>query len=240
MTSQTLTPAITVRRSHERGHANFGWLDSYHSFSFGNYYDPAHMGFRTLRVINQDVIAAGAGFPTHPHRDMEIVTYVLEGAVEHKDSLGTGSIIRPGEIQRMTAGTGIRHSEFNPSPTDPLHLLQIWILPEAVDLDPSYEQKETHLADQAGQFKLIASRDGRQGSVTVHQDINLYAAQLQTGDQVSFDLKPGRAAWIQVARGDVRVLGRDLASGDAAAVEHTDTIAISATQDAEILLFDLA
>jgi redox-sensitive bicupin YhaK (pirin superfamily) len=244
MTTQTLTPAltpaITVRRSHERGHANFGWLDSYHSFSFGNYYDPAHMGFRTLRVINQDVIAAGAGFPTHPHRDMEIVTYVLDGAVEHKDSLGTGSIIRPGEIQRMTAGTGIRHSEFNPSPTDPLHLLQIWILPEAVDLEPSYEQKETHLAEHAGQFKLIASRDGREGSVTVHQDMNLYAAQLQTGDQVSFDLQPGRAAWIQVARGEVRVQDRDLSSGDAAAVEHTDSIAIVASQDAEILLFDLA
>ncbi len=240
MTAQTLTPAITLRRSQERGHANFGWLDSYHSFSFGNYYDPDHMGFRALRVINQDVIAPGGGFPTHPHRDMEIITYVLDGAVEHKDSLGTGSIIRPGEIQRMTAGTGIRHSEFNPSLTDPLHLLQIWILPEAADLAPSYEQKATDLAAYSGQLRLIASRDGRDGSVIVHQDVNLYGAQLRPQDQVTFELKPGRAAWIQVARGQVIVQDRPLESGDAAAVEHLDQITLTASSDAEILLFDLA
>lgn len=240
MTTQTLTPTMTLRRSQERGHAHFGWLDSYHSFSFGNYYDPAHMGFRALRVINQDVIAPSGGFPTHPHRDMEIITYVLDGAVEHKDSLGTGSIIRPGEIQRMTAGTGIRHSEFNPSSTDPLHLLQIWIVPEAADLAPSYEQKATDLAAYPGQLRLIASRDGRDGSVTVHQDVNLYAAQLQAQDQVTFELQPGRAAWIQVARGQVQVQDHPLGPGDAAAVEHWEQITLTATSDAEILLFDLA
>ncbi len=239
MTTQTLTPTMTLRRSQERGQAHFGWLDSYHSFSFGSYYDPAHMGFRALRVINQDIIAPSGGFPTHPHRDMEIITYVLSGAVEHKDSLGTGSIIRPGEIQRMTAGTGIRHSEFNPSSTEPLHLLQIWILPEAADLAPSYEQKATHLADYPGQLRLIASRDGRDGSVTVHQDVNLYAAQLRSQDQVTFELDPGRAAWIQVARGQVRVQDRPLGPGDAAAVEQWEQITLIASSDAEILLFDL-
>lgn len=177
---------LYLRDRHERGHSNLGWLDSYFSFSFSNYYDPNHMGFRALRVINDDRIAPGAGFPTHGHRDMEIVTYVLQGSLEHKDSLGTGSVITPGEIQRMTAGSGIAHSEYNHSQEEPVHLLQIWILPEKSGLEPGYEQKPTGILDHPGQLQLIASRDGRDGSVLVHQDLSLYAAKLNAGDAVNY------------------------------------------------------
>ncbi|NJK64242.1 MAG: pirin family protein [Synechococcaceae cyanobacterium SM2_3_1] len=231
---------MKLRRRHERGHANFGWLDSYHSFSFGNYYDPEHMGFRSLRVINDDNIAAGSGFGTHPHRDMEIITYVLEGAVEHKDSLGTGSIIRPGEIQRMTAGTGILHSEYNPSDTELTHLLQIWILPQQQGLEPSYEQKVTHMEETPGQLKLIAAADGSHGAVTIHQDVALYAGKLQAGDQISYALQPNRHAWIQVARGTLHLNGQELQAGDGAAISDELSLDLRATGEAEVLLFDLA
>src|SRR6185369_16519633 len=193
---------IAVRKAQARGHFNFGWLDTHHSLSFGEYFDPAHVQFRTLRVINEDWVGAGAGFPTHPHRDMEIVTYVLEGALEHKDSMGTGSVIRPGDVQRMTAGTGITHSEFNPSRSDRTHLLQIWMLPERKGLKPSYEQTRFEPADLTGRLRIIASRDGREGSVTIHQDAGLYAAKLD-GQEAALPLAPGRHAWVQVARGAV-------------------------------------
>src|SRR5262252_4566222 len=196
---------ITVRPAAERGIANFGWLDSRHSFSFGHYYDPKHMGFGTLRVINEDRVEPGKGFDTHGHRDMEIVSYVLEGALAHKDSLGTGSVIRPGDVQRMSAGTGIRHSEFNHSKTDPVHFLQIWILPERDGLTPSYEQKTFDERAKRGGFRLVGSRDGRDGSVTIHQDVDLYAAILADGESVSHAFAADRRGWLQVARGSVKV-----------------------------------
>src|SRR5437867_908625 len=191
---------IQVRNGKERGHTKIGWLDSYHTFSFDQYYDPRHMGFRRLRVINDDRIDPGSGFPTHSHRDMEIITYVLEVALEHKDSLGTGSVIRPGEIQRMSAGTGISHSEYNSSKTDPVHLLQIWILPQRRGLSPGYEQKEFSDSEKRDTLRLIASRDGRDGSVTIHQDVDVYATVLVPGKSVQQTLRPGRHAWVQVAR----------------------------------------
>jgi redox-sensitive bicupin YhaK (pirin superfamily) len=231
---------ITVRPGDKRGHAQHGWLDSFHTFSFADYYDPAHMGFRQLRVINEDRVQPGRGFATHSHRDMEIITYVLEGALEHRDSLGNGSVIRPGDVQRMSAGTGITHSEHNHSQTDLLHFLQIWILPERQGLAPGYEQCSFAVAERQRRLRLVASRDGRNGSVTVHQNVNLFAALLDRGDQVIHDLRPDRHAWLQLARGTVTLNDVSLSVGDGASVSDTSTLRISADTPAEILLFDLA
>lgn len=231
---------INLRRSNERGGGDFGWLNTRHSFSFDTYYDLKHMGFRSLRVINEDWVAPGQGFPTHPHRDMEIITYVLEGALEHKDSLGTGSIIRPGDGQRMSAGRGIRHSEANPSSTDPVHLLQIWILPDRPGHEPSYEQKAFPESEKRGKLRLIAGPDGRDGSVTIHQDARLYVALLAPGQEVAHDLDKGRHAWLQVAKGAAELNGKALAQGDGAAVSDETKLQIRGTEEAEILLFDLA
>jgi quercetin 2,3-dioxygenase len=231
---------IAVRKSEARGHANHGWLDSYHTFSFANYYDRNYMNFRSLRVINEDVVNPGKGFGTHGHSDMEIITYVLEGALEHKDSLGTGAVIKPGEVQRMSAGTGIQHSEFNPSQTDPVHLLQIWLLPDTNGLSPSYEQRDFPLAERHGKLRLVAARDTRDGAVKVHQDVDLYAAVLDKNSQVSHVLQPNRHAWIQVARGAVLLNGLTLEKGDGAAVSDEAELVIEAAEDAEFLLFDLA
>jgi len=231
---------ITIRPGNERGVANFGWLDSRHSFSFGHYHDPNHMGFGVLRVINEDRVKPGAGFDTHGHRDMEIISYVLDGALEHKDSLGTGSVIRPGEVQRMTAGTGIRHSEYNPSKTDPVHFLQIWILPEREGLAPGYEQKMIPDADRRGRLRLIGSRDGRDGSVTIHQDVDLYAGLFAEGESALLDLGRGRGAWVQVARGDANVNGERLAAGDGAAITDVEAIEIEGRKGGEVLVFDMA
>ena len=232
---------LRIRRAEERGRTDFGWLDSRHSFSFGHYYDPAHMGFGPLRVINDDRVTPGAGFPTHPHGDMEIISYVLDGALAHKDSLGTGSVIRPGDVQRMTAGTGIRHSEFNASKTEPVHFLQIWIVPEAEGLAPSYEQKSYPAEDKRGTLRLVASRDGREGSVTVHRDVDLYATLLGEGDRTRHTFRPGRAGWLQVARGTATVNDVQLYPGDGVAIEAIDDVAITGTSaDTEVLLFDLA
>lgn len=231
---------IKVRRSGERGKANFGWLDSRHSFSFGHYRDPAHMGFSDLRVINEDWVAPGAGFDIHPHRDMEIVTWVLEGALAHRDSLGNGSVIGPGDVQRMTAGTGILHSEFNASKEEPVHLLQIWILPERAGLTPGYEEKRFAPEELSGRLRLVAARDGRDGAVTIHQDAELHIGRLAAGDSVTHAIAEGRHAWVQVARGSVTVQGTELAQGDAAAVSEERDLRIEASADAEVLLFDLA
>jgi redox-sensitive bicupin YhaK (pirin superfamily) len=230
---------IEVRPGPERGHVDHGWLDSYHTFSFDTFYDPQHMHFRHLRVINEDRVAPGQGFPTHPHRDMEIITYVLEGAIEHKDSMGTGSVIRPGEIQHMSAGTGVTHSEYNPSKSELLHLLQIWIMPETKGVRPSYDQKATNLAEHTGQLRLIASRDGSDGAVKINQDTNLYASVLRAGEKVGYTLQPNRYAWLQVARGAVLLNGVDLAAGDGAAVSNETVLEIAGKTDSEILLFDL-
>jgi redox-sensitive bicupin YhaK (pirin superfamily) len=232
--------AITLRKAADRGVANFGWLDSRHTFSFGEYYDPRQMGFGPLRVINDDRIAGGGGFPTHPHRDMEIVTYVLDGALEHKDSLGNGSVMRPGDVQRMSAGTGIRHSEFNASRTEPVHLLQIWMLPERNGLTPGYEQTSFPVERRQGRLCLVGSRQGRDGSVTIHRDIDLYASLLSAGQSVTHTLVPGRAAWLQVARGSVRLDGELLQAGDGAAVEAPGQLSIEGLDTAELLLFDMA
>ena len=230
---------IRLRRSAERGHADHGWLDTRHTFSFAGYYDPRHMGYRTLRVINDDRVAGGGGFPTHPHRDMEIVSYVVDGALEHRDSLGTGSVIRPGDVQRMTAGTGVRHSEFNPSPDDPMRLIQIWIVPERDGLAPSYEQKRFPLEERTGRLQLVASGDGRDGSLTIQQDADLYATILEPGQKVEHSIRPGRGAWVQVIRGRVDLEGKTLAEGDGAAVENESSIELSGVEPAEVLLFDL-
>ncbi len=231
---------VTIRRSQERGGGNYGWLDTRHTFSFDQYYDPRFMGFRSLRVINEDVVAPATGFPTHPHRDMEIITYILEGKLEHRDSLGTGSIILPGDGQRMTAGRGIRHSEFNPSQTDPVHLLQIWILPEKHGLEPSYEQKSFPESDKRGKLRVIASRDGRERSVTINQNAQLYVSLLSPGEEVTHDFAGGRYGWLQVAKGDVEVNGAKLQQGDGAAISDEAKISIKGTHEAEVLLFDLA
>ncbi len=231
---------LTLRKREERGHVKIGWLNTYHSFSFGEYYDPRYMGFRALRVINDDRISPSAGFPTHGHRDMEIVTYVLEGSLEHKDSLGTGSVIRSGEIQRMTAGTGIRHSEYNHSADEEVHLLQIWILPEQENLEPSYEQKMTGLAEHPNEFRLIASRDGRQGSVIVHQDVNLYAGLIEPGRTISQRLNEKRYGWLQMARGNGTLNGLPLREGDGVAIAQESELNLSSEEGAEVLLFDLA
>jgi len=230
----------TLRHGEARGHANFGWLDSRHTFSFGHYHDPEHMGFGALRVINEDRVAAGAGFDTHGHADMEIISYVLEGALEHKDSIGTGSVIRTGDVQRMTAGTGIRHSEFNASKSDPVHFLQIWIVPEQARLEPGYEQKAYPVQDRAGTLKLVGSRDGREGSLTIHQDVNLYSSVLADGDTLGFTVGEKRRVWLQVARGTLTANGETLYAGDGLGITAAGDLAITATDDAEILLFDLA
>ena len=230
---------IKVRKSSERGHLNFGWLDTYHTFSFGEYYDPRNMGFRSLRVINEDFVSAGRGFPTHGHSDMEIVTYILEGALEHRDSMGNGSVIRPGDVQRMSAGTGVRHSEKNPSDGESVHLLQIWILPSEQGIEPGYEQKNFAEDERRGRLRLVASPDGREGSVTIHQDASIYATLLEAGRSVEHALAPGRHAWAQVARGAVEINGQSLAQGDGAAASEEDRLVITATEPAEVLLFDL-
>lgn len=231
---------ITVRKAEDRGHANHGWLHTCHTFSFANYYDPKHMGFRALRVINEDRVSPTAGFGTHGHRDMEIITYVLEGALEHKDNIGNGSVIQPGEVQRMTAGTGILHSEFNHSETEAVHLLQIWLLPDQNGLSPSYEQRNFSPAKTPGKLHLVAAKDGREGAVTVNQDVALYAAVLQKGDRLSYTFKPQRHAWVQVARGAITLNGLSLDTSDGAAISNETEVVIEATQDAEFLLFDLA
>lgn len=230
---------IKVRPSDERGHLNFGWLDTYHTFSFGEYYDPRNMGFRSLRVINEDFVSGGRGFPTHGHSDMEIVTYILEGALEHSDSMGNGSVIRPGDVQRMSAGTGVRHSEKNPSAAESVHLLQIWILPSEQGIAPGYEQKNFAEDERRGRLRLVASPDGRDGSVTIHQDASLYATLLEPGQSVEHELRPGRHAWAQVARGAVEINGQSLGQGDGAAVSEEARVVITAREPAEVLLFDL-
>ena len=230
---------INLRKSEDRGTANFGWLDSKHSFSFGHYYDPKHMGFGPLRVINEDRVSAGGGFPTHPHSDMEIISYVLDGALEHKDSIGTGSVIRPGDVQRMSAGTGVRHSEFNASKTAPVHFLQIWIIPERKGLKPGYEQKTFAASEKAGTLRLIGSPSGRDGSVTIHQDVDLYATVLEQGASVSHRLAADRIAWVQVARGAIRLNGELLQAGDGLAVAAAGELRIEGQSNAEVLLFDM-
>ncbi len=231
---------IRIRPSAARGRAHHGWLDTRFTFSFDTYHDPGHMGFRSLRVINEDRVAPGAGFPMHSHRDMEIITYVLEGALEHKDSLGNGSIIRPGDGQRMSAGSGIQHSEFNASASEPVHLLQIWIRPAEKGIAPGYEQKSFPAEEKRGRLRLIAAPDGRQGAVTLHQDAALYAAVLAPAEQVEHNLAAGRHAWLQVARGAAELNGVSLEQGDGAAVSEEKQLLIRAQKDAEILLFDLA
>ena len=230
---------INVRRAGERGHFNFGWLDTYHTFSFGEYYDPRNMGFRTLRVINEDFVAPGAGFPTHGHRDMEIVTYVLEGGLAHRDSMGNGSTIRPGDVQRMSAGTGVRHSEFNDSEDERVHLLQIWILPAETGITPGYEEKKFEDDEKRNRLRVVASPDGRDGSVTIHQDAEIYVSQLEDGREVAHELRPGRHAWLQVARGAVELNGQRLEQGDGAAASDEGRLTIVGRGPAEVLLFDL-
>lgn len=230
---------LTIRKAEERGRANFGWLDSKHSFSFGHYYDPEHMGHGPLRVINDDRVAPGGGFPPHPHSDMEIISYVLEGGLEHKDSLGTGSVIRPGDVQRMSAGTGIRHSEFNASKSEPVHFLQIWIIPEEQGLKPGYEQKTFPADEKRGRLRLIGSNDGRDGSVTIHQDVDLYATLLARGEEVSHEIASGRGGWVQVARGSVTLNGETLQEGDGVAVTASGMLRLQGVADAEVLLFDM-
>jgi redox-sensitive bicupin YhaK (pirin superfamily) len=231
---------ITVRHAKERGTANFGWLDSRHTFSFGEYYDPAQMGFGPLRVINEDRVSPGQGFGTHGHKDMEIISYVLEGALEHKDSIGTGSVIRPGDVQVMSAGTGIRHSEFNHSKTEPVHFLQIWVTPNRQGIAPRYEQKTFPDAEKRGRLRLVGSSDGRDGSVVIHQDVELLAALLNAGEKLTHALATGRKGWIQVIRGAVALDGRDLVAGDGAAVANEPGLSITAKVDhTEILVFDL-
>jgi redox-sensitive bicupin YhaK (pirin superfamily) len=229
---------ITIRPKEQRGHFDHGWLDTWHTFSFADYHDPEHMGFRTLRVINDDRVAPGTGFGAHSHRDMEIVTYVLEGALEHRDSMGNGSIIRPGEVQRMSAGTGVTHSERNPSPDQAVHLLQIWILPERRGLEPGYEQKQFSAAERTGTLRLVASPDGRGGSVTIHQDARLYAALLEDGQSVTHTFAPNRYGWLHVARGEAEVNGQKVSAGDGVAISQEKSVTI-AGQGAEVLLFDL-
>jgi len=231
---------ITIRRAHERGTTQTTWLDSRHTFSFNEYYDPRYAGFRDLVVINEDHLAPGKGFPTHGHRDMEIISYVVEGQLTHRDSTGISSVIRPGDLQRMSAGTGVRHSEFNPSDTEPTHFLQIWIQPERDSLSPSYEQHMFPAADRHGILRLVASRDGQDGSVSVHQDVRLYAGTLGAGEELVHHLDDDRHAWVQVIRGQVRLNDMALTPGDGAAVSKETSLQIRATDAAELLLFDLA
>jgi len=231
---------IQILKSDERGHANHGWLDTHFTFSFADYYDPKHVQFRTLRVMNDDRVAGGGGFPMHPHRDMEIVTYVLEGALEHRDSMGNGSVIKPGDIQYMSAGTGVTHSEFNASETEPAHLYQIWMFPEKQGLKPTYGQKNFSEAEKRGKLRLLVSPDGRDGSVKIRQENDLYATILGAGEMVKHDLKPDRHAYVQVARGSVKLNGQKLEEGDGAAISDEKTVELTGADKAEVLLFDLA
>jgi len=231
---------IEIRRSEERGGGDHGWLRTQHTFSFDQFYDPRWMGFRSLRVINEDWVAPGQGFPAHPHRDMEIITYILEGGIEHQDSLGTSSIIRPGDGQRMSAGRGIRHSEMNPSPTEAVHMLQIWITPDRSGHQPSYEQKAFPEEEKRGKLRLIASPDGNDGSVTIHQDAKLYVSLLAPSQKVQHELGEGRHAWLQIAKGAVELNGQKLVQGDGAAISEERALSITGEEQAEVLLFDLA
>jgi redox-sensitive bicupin YhaK (pirin superfamily) len=231
---------IAVRKADERGHANHGWLDSYHTFSFADYYDPREMGFGTLRVINEDRVAPGMGFGTHPHRDMEIISYVLDGALEHRDSMGTGSVIKPGDVQRMSAGTGVTHSEYNHSPKDLVHFLQIWIEPKARGIPPSYEQTNFPAEDKQGRLRLVASPDGRDGSVQIHQDTWMYAGLLGEGDSVEHPVDPSHRAYVHVARGEVEVNGRKLGSGDGLKVVAETSLKLAKAKNAEVIVFDMA
>ena len=231
---------ITIRRASDRGHANHGWLDTYHTFSFASYRDPKHVHFRALRVMNEDVVAPGQGFGTHPHDNMEIVTYVLEGALEHRDSMGNGEVLRPGEFQRMSAGTGITHSEFNPSPTMPVHLYQIWLIPQQDGIEPSYEQKRFDEVERQNRLRLVASPDAAEGSLLIHQDARIYLSSLDAGNQMTHELDAGRHAWLQVLRGQVALNGHALQTSDGAAVSNETALQIEASDDAEVMLFDLA
>ncbi|HEY6080089.1 MAG TPA: pirin family protein [Polyangiaceae bacterium] len=231
---------MEIRRGSERGYADHGWLRSFHTFSFADYYAPAHMGFRSLRVINEDRVEGGKGFGTHPHRDMEIISYVLSGGLQHKDSMGTGSVIRPGDVQRMSAGTGVTHSEFNASPSELVHFMQIWILPDQRGYAPSYEQKHFSEQDRQGKLRLVGSRDGREGSVTIHQDASLYAGLLAPGQSADYELGKDRHVWLHVAKGKLQVAGQELAAGDAGAFDEAGKIMLSAVEPSEVLLFDLA
>jgi hypothetical protein len=231
---------ITIRRAEARGHAQHGWLDSHHTFSFANYYDPRHMGFRALRVINEDRVAEGRGFGTHAHDNMEIVSYVLSGALKHNDSMGTGSIIRPGDVQRMSAGTGVSHSEYNASNQEAVHFLQIWLLPSRRGITPSYEQKTFSPEEKQGRLRRVASPDGADGSVTIHTDAVLYAGVFAAGERAELALASGRHAWVQIARGKVRVNGHDLVAGDGAALSEESAVRIEGTESGEVLVFDLA
>jgi len=231
---------IAVRKAQDRGHANHGWLDSYHTFSFANYYDPDYMGFRNLRVINEDRVQPGMGFGTHPHRDMEILSYVLEGALQHRDSMGTGSIIKPGEVQRMSAGTGVTHSEFNPSPRELVHFMQIWILPKTRGIKPEYEQKFFEAEKKAGKLCLVASPDGRDNSVTIHADAFLWSGNFDRDASASLSIPAGRHAWVQVARGSARINGEQLHAGDGAALSSEAGVLIEGVDHGEVLVFDLA
>ena len=231
---------MKIRRSNERGHAEHGWLDSFHTFSFADYYDPKHMGFHSLRVINEDRVAPGGGFPRHGHRDMEIVTYVLDGALEHKDSMGNGSVMRRGDVQRMSAGTGVAHSEFNASDEEPVHFLQIWIQPDKPGHTPSYEQKAFTDEERSNKLRVIASNDGRDGSVRIHQDAAIYAALLEPEKSVTHDLATGRGAWVHVVRGKVAIDGTELETGDAASITDSGTVKLLAKAPSEVIVFDLA
>jgi redox-sensitive bicupin YhaK (pirin superfamily) len=231
---------IRIRKAAERGHFNHGWLDTYHTFAFGDYYDPAQMGFRSLRVMNDDHVAPSQGFGMHGHREMEIVTYVLEGSLQHRDSMGNGSIIRAGQLQRMTAGTGIRHSEFNPSQTEWLHLYQIWLPPERPGLTPSYEELTLPQEEKSGRFRLVASPDGSADSMTIHQDARLYLASLVPGQSVEQAIQPGRGAWLQVLKGKVKFQKHELSAGDGVAITNEPRVAVQAAVPSEVLLFDLA
>ena len=231
--------SITVRRSSERGHVNHGWLESYFTFSFADYYDPEHMGFRSLRVINQDRIAPGGGFPTHPHRDMEIFSYILEGALEHKDSMGNGRQLKPGQIQLMSAGSGVTHSEFNPSRSEPGSFLQIWIKPDTQGLKPSYTEWHPSAVNESAAKVLVISPDGRNDSATIHQDADIYRIRIKSGESVSHFVRTGRGVWFQLIKGGVTFNGTQLAEGDAASSEESGILEITANEDAEALLFDL-
>jgi redox-sensitive bicupin YhaK (pirin superfamily) len=230
---------IRLRRSNERGHTKLSWLDSRHTFSFGDYYDPKQMGFSELRVINEDRVAPGGGFPTHSHRDMEIITYVLEGALAHKDSTGTSSVIRVGDVQRMSAGTGISHSEYNASQNEPVHFLQIWIIPDKTGLKPGYEQRSFDAQENRGEWVLVAAQNTRDGAVKVHQDVELYLAAISKGQELTYRLKPRRQAWLQITRGAVELNETALGAGDGAAISQEDLLRVVASADAEALLFDL-
>jgi len=231
---------ITVRRSQDRGHFDFGWLDPRHTFSFGDYFDPKYMGFRSLRVINEDRVQPGRGFGKHPHRDMEILTYVLEGALQHEDSMGNGSVIRPGDVQRMSAGTGVFHSEFNASTSEVVHFLQIWILPQRHGIPPSYEQKTFSSEEKRGRLRLVASPEGREGSVIAHQDVAVYASILGGEERTELTLRSGRQAWVQVARGTIRANGQLLEAGDGAQISGEPRLEFAGDREAEFLVFDLA